>query len=413
MDLPVPARANGVRFLGAGSFLALVLLAGLPAPLAPQTAGGAAASWELAGLPSLSYDADEGVGYGALAELYRHREGVRPYVWTLQPLVEMSTRGRRDITLFFDAPHLLPGGWRVDGFLGSERHLATPYYGIGNETPYDPDRDAAEGESPYYYRFGRDRQRLALTFQRPLGGTALRLLVGGGAAHTSVDAFPFDGGTTLLADELAAGGASLPGGWSNHLRGGVIHDTRDREMGATRGSWSEALVQRFDEWLGSDHAYTRWTLTDRRYLPLRAERLVLANRLLLQGVSGDAPFYDLSVVQTSFKQQEGLGGAKTVRGLPKNRYVGQGLFLWNLEARTRAADFEVRNIPFHLVVSAFVDQGRVWEGPVRVDEVLSDLHRGLGGGVRLGMRENFVVALDVGHSAQSTAAVYIGLGYLF
>ncbi|NIP56686.1 MAG: hypothetical protein GWM92_01105, partial [Gemmatimonadetes bacterium] len=46
-------------------------------------------------------------------------------------------------------------------------------------------------------------------------------------------------------------------------------------------------------------------------------------------------------------------------------------------------------------------------------ELLSDLHHGYGGGVRVGMGENFVVALDAGHSAQATLPLYIGLGYLY
>jgi hypothetical protein len=369
--------------------------------------------WEIAALPSLGFDSDEGFGYGAFGEIYRHREGVRPYVWTLQPNIDLSTRGRRDIVAFFDAPHLLPGGWRFDVFAGSERHLATPYFGIGNATVHDAGMDDGDGANPYYYRFGRDRQRAAITFQRPLGATSYRILLGAGASHMTLDDTPYDEGTTLLAAELAANGGALPGGWSNHVRAGVVHDTRDREVGPTSGAWSELLVQRVDGALGSDFGYTRWTATDRRYIPLRTPRLVYANRLLLQGVHGDAPFYDLSVVQTSFKQQEGLGGAKTLRGLPKNRYVGKGMFLWNTELRWRALEFDMLRAPFSVTLSGFIDQGRVWTDRVHIDEVITDLHAGYGGGVRLGMRDNFVVALDVGRSSQTASAMYIGLGYLF
>jgi outer membrane protein assembly factor BamA len=413
--IPHSARSEpSRRFAGVACRLfTAFLLPALAAPAWAQEVPAPASGWEIAGLPSLGYDADEGFGYGAFAEVYRHAAGLRPYVWTLQPSVDISTRGRRDLTLFFDAPHLLPGGWRMDAFFASERHLATPYFGIGNTTAYDAERDGAEGPNPYYYRFGRTRQRGIVTLQRPLGGAGVRLLVGAGASHVSVDETPFDRGTTLLAEQLAGSGRPLPGGWSNHVRAGLVRDTRDRELGATRGSWSDVLIQRVDPALGSDHSYTRWTVTDRRYRSLGTQRLVLANRLLLQGVEGDAPFYDLSIVQTSFKQQEGLGGAKTLRGLPKNRYVGEGLFLWNAELRWRALDAELRGTPVHLVLSAFLDQGRVWQDGVVLGEIVSDLHRGYGGGVRLGMRSNFVLAVDVGHSAEATAPVYVGLGYLF
>jgi hypothetical protein len=41
------------------------------------------------------------------------------------------------------------------------------------------------------------------------------------------------------------------------------------------------------------------------------------------------------------------------------------------------------------------------------------LHAGYGAGVRLAFGPSFVISTDVGHSSQSAAAVYIGLGYLF
>lgn len=45
--------------------------------------------------------------------------------------------------------------------------------------------------------------------------------------------------------------------------------------------------------------------------------------------------------------------------------------------------------------------------------MLRDLHRGFGGGVRLGMGENFVVAVDAGTSEETGLTVYVGLGYPF
>lgn len=395
----------------ARAMLPSLLVVAAAVPGAAQEGGVERTRWEVAGVPALNYDSDEGFGYGAAAEIYRHAPGARPYVFTLQPVVQLSTRGRRDVTVFFDAPHLLPGGWRLDAFAGSEKHLATPYYGIGNETAFEEARTLEGSGTPYYYRFGRTRNQALLNLQRPLGGLPLRALVGAGVSRVEIDPVPYDSGTTLLASQLGSG--ALPGGWSNSVRAGLVWDTRDREIGPTRGSWSEVLVQRVDRALGSDHEYTRWTVTDRRYLRLGSERLVYANRLLLQGVEGDAPFYDLSQLQTSFRQQEGLGGAKSMRGVPKNRYVGEGMFLWNAEVRWRAADFRVAGRPLHLVLSGFADSGRVWSGGVRPQEIATDLHHGVGGGVRLGMGESFVVAVDVGHSSETLAPFYIGLGYLY
>jgi len=156
---------------------------------------------EFNGLPALNYDSDEGFGYGVLTELYHYGNGaVQPYLWTLQPTVFLTTEGRRDLTVFFDSPALLGDGWRIDGFAGVERQIATPYYGIGNATPYAP---ALEDEpDPFYYRFGRERRSVSLNLQRDLLGSRLRLLFGAGMKHATLDARPEDRGSTLLEREL-------------------------------------------------------------------------------------------------------------------------------------------------------------------------------------------------------------------
>jgi hypothetical protein len=385
---------------------ALFLLLACPALVHAQ---GTRTGLEIGLVPAINFDADEGFGYGAIAELYHYgKGGLVPYLWTLQPTVFLTTEGRRDLTVFFDSPHLLPGGWRVDAFLGSEEQIATPYYGLGNDAPYDEVLET--DDNPYYYRFGRTRRSLAANVQRSLDGGPLRLLVGLGAAHVAVKPVPEGRGATLLEEELA--GAPVPGGWTNYVRAGLVWDSRDRETGTRRGTWTEILVQRVDTRLGADHSYTRTTFTDRRYRALTA-RLTFANRFLVQHVTEGVPLHELHRIQSSFKQQEGLGGAKSVRGVLKNRFTGRGLFVWNAELRFRVADFELLGRPFHAVLSAFVDSGRVWEDGVRLDELFTDLHRGYGGGVRLGMGENFVVAVDGGTSRETGMPIYIGLGYLY
>ena len=376
----------------------------------PAHAQERATGLEVGALPALNYDSDEGFGYGALAELYFYGDGtIEPYRWTLQPEVFLTTEGRRDFTLFLDAPGLLPHSWRFDVFLGSQKQIAAPYYGIGNDAPFDESLASEDGPNPYFYRFGRTRQSLTVNLQHTLASASLRVLLGGGAVRTNVIPVPQGEGTTLYAQQASAAESSE---WSNYLRAGLIWDTRDRETGPRRGTWTEALVQRVDKALGSESSFTRWTVTDRRYFPLGA-RLVFAHRILLQGVGDSAPIHELHRVQTSFKEREGLGGAKTLRGVLMNRFVGRGLLVWNAELRWRAADFRLLHRPFHVVLSAFLDQGRVWEGGPRIEELFSDLHRGYGGGVRLGMGENFVVAVDLGTSEETGLPFYIGLGYLY
>ncbi len=398
-------RGIGQAALSIG--LGLFFLAGTGEAQSDRTGAG---RWEIAGVPAVNYDSDEGFGYGAVAELYRYGPGFRKYLYTIQPTVQLSTRGKQDISVFVDAPHLLPDGWRFDLFAGSDKQIAAPFYGMGNASSYDPAVDDADGPNPYYYRFGRERRQLLANVQRQIGTLPIRALAGAGVSHVTLDLTPHDEGTTLLAQQLD--GQEPQATFSNHIRAGMIWDTRDVESAPSRGVWSEVLVQRFYRTLGSDFDYSRWTVTDRRYFPIGSSRLVFANRFLLQGVEGVAPLHDLFVIQTSFKQQEGLGGAKSVRGLPKNRYVGESLALWNAEVRWRASEFEALGRPFHLVLSGFVDSGRVWDGRMDISELLTGAHHGVGGGVRIGMGESFTVAVDVGRSGGNTP-MYIGLGYLY
>lgn len=365
---------------------------------------------EIGAVPAVNFDSDEGFGYGAIAELYEYGAGVaRPYAWTLQPTVFLTTEGRRDFTAFFDAPHLLPAGWRLTAFLGRQKQIATPYYGVGNGSTLDPSLEADDGPDPYFYRFGKARSSATFDLQRGIAGSPLRLLFGAGFDYVEVEPVPHGEGSTLYAIERGGDAATV---WLNYIRGGFVWDTRDRETGPASGAWTEFLIRSTDESLAADVGFTRWTLTDRRYVSI-ADGLVFAHRYLVQDVSEGAPVFELFTVQTSFKQQEGLGGAKTLRGVPRNRYVGRGMLVWNSELRWRAADFRMFGRPFHTVLSVFIDQGRVWADGLKLDELLKDLHRGYGGGLRLGMGENFVVALDGGTSSEAGLAVYVGLGYLY
>ena len=385
-------------------------VAGMSAAQTPPKPARTPTGWEVSGIPTLNYNADEGFGYGAMLQLYNYgATGKLPYLFTIQPTVFLTTGGRRDFTLFLDAPDLGKSGWRVDAYLGHGTQKAAPYYGIGNTTTRDKSLEQEPNEK--YYRFGRQRVQVTTNLQRRLGASKLRVLLGAGAARVTVDEIP-DGTTTTLLNEQLPPAGHAPEGWSNYVSAGLIWDSRDREVHTTRGTWADLIVQRVATALGSDWNFTRATLTARKYVRL-SPKITLAERVLLQNVTGGAPFYELAVVQTSFKPQKGLGGSNTLRGLPADRFIGKGLALSNTELRWRAAEFSLLGAPSSLTLSGFLDLGRVWADKITLTEAASDLHSGYGGGVRIGRGPNFVIALDIGHSSESAAAIYSGLGFLF
>lgn len=364
-------------------------------------------SVEFSGIPALNFDADEGFGYGAIVALYGY-DKQPTYRWTVQPTLFLTTQGRRDYTVFFDAPSRSGHAWRYTAFAGREQQLAAPYYGIGNESAYDP--GVEHGSTRYFYRYGRDRLRASADAQHSLVRPDLRFLVGAGVSSDHIDLTPFDSGTTLVAQQFR--NQASPSGRTNYVRVGLTYDTRDREIGPHTGTWMDAIVQRVDKAFGATTDYTRWTTAVRHYEPLSG-RLTFASRVLLQNVSGDVPFYALGEIQATQGEPDGLGGSSSVRGLPKDRYLGKGLVLANNELRWRAFDFIGRGRPSSVVLSAFADAGRVWTDGVDLATVTQQLHTGYGAGARLAFGQSFVVAVDVAHSAQSTAPVYIGLGYPF
>lgn len=375
-----------------------------PSPAVPGIPKG----WDIAGVPALNFDADEGFGIGAALELYNYGSGRQPYRFTIQPTVLLTTGGRHDVTVFFDAPALLPSGWRLSAFAGREEQIAQPYYGIGNATRFDPAAELAPNS--YFYRFGRERLRASADVQHRVGGSPARLLFGGGFSRSTFDLTPHDSGTTLLADQMD--GQTPAPERANYLRAGLIWDTRDREIGPHHGTWAEVLVQRVSKDIGASEDFTRWTTTVRQYVPL-GSRLTFAQRVVAQGLDGDAPFDELTTIQSSFKQTEGLGGSGSLRGIPKDRYIGKALLLSNSELRWHAADFSLFKRQSFLALNGFADAGRVWSDRFRLRESFDDLHLGYGGGVRVGVGPSFVVATDVGHSSESTAAVYVGLGWMY
>ena len=388
-----------------------------PAPPPPPPPRG----WEFFALPALNFDSDEGVGYGALAEIYNYGNGVQPYRFTVRPIVFLTTKGRRDFVLFFDAPKLLPNNWRLDGYIGREQQLATPYYGIGNNTTYD--KQLENPPNAYYYRYGRTVQRVFANLQHKIGSLPARGLFGAGFANIRTDATPFDSGTTLMAQQLGSGtfpcappGCSVaqpPRGKIAYLRTGLVWDTRDKEIAPNHGSYGDLLVQRVDKALGATTSYTRLTGIYRKYSPMTS-RIVLAQRALVQQTIGDVPFYDLPSIQTSFGQQEGLGGSNSIRGLPKNRFIGKGIALLNTDVRWRFHDFTLRKKPAYLTAMAFVDFGRVYDKATDAGGLFAGLHSGYGTGIRLGLGPSFAVALDVARSPDSKSTqIYVGLGYPF
>ncbi len=403
-------------------FLLLVSFASLSLIAEDNTRTG----WGWGGVPAINYNADEGFGYGVVGNIYNYADGgYSPYYWTVQPQIFFTTGGKQEHWLWFDSPYLLGNGIRLTAELKMLKQLYNPYYGIGNDSKYNEliakvDKDDVPEDTTvfldkHYYTYYRERLSLKADFMKALsthenGRPKLSVLLGFGVVSTKNDT---NGTISKLAEDLAAGTVSqseIDGGFTNYLKIGVVHDTRDNEPAPNRGHWSDFVIEWYPKLLGSDYQYTRMTVTDRRYFSIM-KKLVFAQRLLFEKNFGDIPFYDMTFYGSSFKVDEGLGGSKSLRGVLKNRFLGQTKFFANFEFRFRFLEFSAVGQDFYLATNEFVDLGKVWAEDDETD--FSNIHMGYGAGLHIGWNENFIIAVDGGTSNETGLQLYIGLGYLF
>ena len=128
------------------------------------------------------------------------------------------------------------------------------------------------------------------------------------------------------------------------------------------------------------------------------------------------------------KDQIGLGGSKTIRGINRNRVVGDGFVYGNLELRWKAVHFNWINQNFYIGLNAYTDFGQVVQKiqnealTARLNDADyfslngEGLHVSYGAGLRIVMNQNFIIAVDYGMAANEqdgTSGLYIGLNYMF
>jgi hemolysin activation/secretion protein len=179
-----------------------------------------------------------------------------------------------------------------------------------------------------------------------------------------------------------------------------------------------------------DLAYTRIAITHRQYFTLVPQVLSFAYRLSYQAkVSGTMPYYMLPFVYNTAPSltRDGLGGAKTIRGVVRNRIAGDDFVYGNLELRWKFLRTHIGKQNIYLALSSFLDGGMVtrpYKFPKTSPEAIAylaegkkeSLHLGAGGGLHIVMNQNFVIAVDYGRAlnkGDGISGLYIGLNFLY
>jgi hypothetical protein len=348
---------NQIRRIACGGLVALLLVASADAQQVPITDSSSTAA-----LPAPD-------SVGPPIPLWRNRIvpaiggqpndlptfGVRGRRWMTTPVDDRVT-SRAELTLnagftprggifgylTFYAPRLTRN-WRFKGVLSGVRQVRYGYFGLGNDTPFDP--DLVTEENPFIYRLRREQILLSGEVTRRIKG---RLGVALQLAGTR-DRFKALEGESVFRDEFG----DVITETDYWARFALVYDTRDLEWDTRSGMLLEAGVQ---YGLFNDD-YQRVYAILRGYQPLGAQT-VLAGRVMGAALSGTPTLNARFSVPGWERDVFVLGGEDSHRGLDNGRFLGNDVLLANGEVRHWLYTWRPG---FQLGVIGWVDAGRVFE----------------------------------------------------
>ncbi len=364
--------------------------------------------FRIAGLPNASYNDGEGFAAGGNLYFYQYGGGRRsPYVWNTILSFKTSTQGMISSNFFLDVPNVIGNNSRFNLYVEYKRYIVDDFYGLGNAPDVNPDYsdpNAADFQDQFYYSFKQKWPGLVITLQLPFFVPKTRHLFSLAYYNRQLSPYPYPNKFHIDKPVGYAGGITAS------LQYGLVYDSRDQEAVPQRGVWSEFLAEYAAPVLGSDYEYLRLTVTDRRYFSV-TPRLVYAQRLLFEPILGTTPFYDMAVINSSFERQLGLGGAYSLRGIPRNLFLGQHKLLGNFELRLETISITILKQHMTFYLHGFFDTGRVW---LKNDPLtFNTLHSSYGVGLHGRWNKDLVGAIDVGRSAYSDLAIYVTFRNLF
>ncbi len=410
--------------------------------------------WNFGGLPILSFDSDLGLQLGVLGSLYHYGDGSRYPMYNHYIYAEASfyTRGSGVLRLYYDSDKLIKGV-RLTADATYNPDLLYAFYGFnGYQSEYNP--DWIEDSTRIFYRTQRKFTRLMLSFQGRFLTDKLHWLAGVDYYLINVenvnvkflnekkdeeDKIPSEDSMPSLYNRYQQWGLITPeeanGGNYAAIKVGLVYDTRDNEPNPNRGMWSEVVLVGAPKFLSTmQSGFSKISLVHRQYFTIIRDRLTFAYRLGFEAtLSGHTPWYAQSRLYPSVlkgSSSEGLGGAKTIRGVLRNRVVGDAIGLGNFEFRWKFLKTIIFNQNIYLALNGFFDTGKVFKEMEedRIEKLPEDVkkvyfpeekdsfHNSAGVGLRIVMNQNFIVAVDWGKALDKrdgTSGLYIGLNFLF
>ncbi len=353
-------------------------------------------SYTLLPVPLVGYDSDNGLNLGVAGALFYNDGVTQPYRFALIGQLLITTVGVSQDYLKMDWLNAFGTGVRVNA---EARFLIEPnasFYGIGNLAA-----NAPQGHPQTYYQYDQTNPALRLEARHAIGNDFF-FYVGYLFEDVFIHAYP----GSLLTVQKPTG---WQGGVNAPLQTGLVYDTRDFEPWPRRGMYDEIAVRTAGPLTLGSFAWSGATGILRWYRLLPWD-LVLAERFLADVMVGDVPFFDADMTG-GIEEMDGLGGFNSMRGFVKDRFMGDGKLLDNLELRRFFYGFDLFKQRFDLGAVLFADVGRVY-GDSFADGPPLLFHWDVGAGGRIMLNRDLVIRGDVGVSVEGVR-LYILFGNMF
>ncbi len=405
--------------------------------------------WGFGAFPVLGFDADVGFQYGAVANLYNYGDGsIYPnYKHSIYVEFSRSTGGSGTNQITYDSGVLFDD-FRITADFAYLTEQTLDFFGFnGYEAEYNRgflEKNSVDYITEVYYKHRRELFRLTADFQYNLSNTKLWLVGGLGYYNSNISTVDinklnkdrddseklpevntlydnyFDWG--IITEEQKNGGNA------NLVKFGLVYDSRDNEANPMHGLWSEIFIQATPSFLGNDFTYSQLNLTHRQYFTLIEKKMNFAYRIGYQTkLSGEIPFYMLPFVYYSNKPtRDGLGGSRTLRGVLRNRIVGDGFAYANFEVRWKFMRTTVFKQDLYIALNPFTDMGLVTKKYDFLTEnipndvnIIADkeaLHLSYGLGLDFAINENFILCFSYGFAKDKRdgdSGLYVIVNYLF
>lgn len=364
--------------------------------------------WSIIPFPILYFNSDIGIQYGASCDLlyYGNGDSYPNYKHKFNAEVSRSTRGGATYRFFYDSKYLIPDTRLTTDICYLAEDMLDFYGFNGYYSPYFKDKDKS------FYRISREMFRFTTDFQHKIKGNWAWVA---GFAYYNYKQKKYQEENTLYQLYISEGiirPDEAKGGNILQFKTGLAYDSRNIEGDPWKGIWSEAVLSGSPDWIDrNNYHHLRLTIVHRQYVPIWREKLTFAYRLGYQGtIAGHAPWYIQSNINTLYLRQtysEGLGGITSLRGIMRNRIIGDGVTWLNAELRYRFLNFRLFKQSWYFVLNPLFDAGMVvashrakQQKSTFSPEIYSNEkerpHLSAGIGAKAVMNQNFVLSMEWG-----------------